>query len=206
MFKLFQPKGVLHKNYNKYIGWTFVSNIISSTQYVLSTHCMLSTIGKDSVEFNMSYNYIVKDVIGQMGGLYYISKNSSKGNTETKHFLNKSLVIQQGSVYLECLTPIIPKELFLPVAGAGNIGKNITATSLGAVNAKIIQLLSEDEKNIIEIYAKISMLNTIGSSIGMFLGLIIVHYVPDDNTRFCLLPFLSVTRIWTYNNAIKDLL
>ena len=206
MLNFFQPIGRVHKNYNQYVVWSFLSNIISSTQYVMSTHSMLSTIGKNSTEFNMSYNYICKDVIGQLGGIYYINKTCSKADKDTGKYLRRSLGIQQVSVYLECITPIVPSSLFLGLAGIANTGKNVTATSIGAVNARVIQTLAKEENNIGEIYAKISVMNTLGSSIGMGLGLVLTHYIPEHSTRLCLLPILSIGRIYTFNKAIKDLI
>ena len=86
-----------------------------------------------------------------------------------------------------------------------NIGKNIAATGMGAVNAKIIQKLAEDN-NIGEIYAKISILNTLGSTIGMAIGLVITARVPDHSMRLCLMPFFTAFRIYSYNKAVDELI
>lgn len=202
--KFFQPVGRVHQKFNQYMFWSFTSNIISSTQYVLSTHSMLCTIGHDNNEFNMSYNYIVKDIIGQVGGLYYINKTCTKYDKDINKYTKETLIIQQLSLYLECITPFVPNNTFLLIAGFANIGKNVTATGLGATNAKIIQTLAIDN-NIGEIYAKINVLNTLGSSIGMIIGLGITHYIPDHGTRLCMLPLLSTLRYWTFVHSIRNI-
>jgi len=199
------PQGRVHKNYEKYVMWSCFSNMIISVESVLSTHSMLSVIGQTSNELTFSINYIGKDIVGQIGGLWYMNKMGKKIDKNPKIFVKNSMLLQQSAVLLECMTPILPVISFLPVAGLANITKNISFTGFGAVNAKIIQTLAE-ENNIGEIYAKISILNTIGSSIGMGLGLVIAAYVPDHNTRILLIPFLAGIRVYSYNKSIEGLL
>ena len=103
-----------------------------------------------------------------------------KADKDTKKFVKYSMAFQQASVFMECATPILPISTFIPVAGLANIGKNIAATGIGAVNAKIIATLAEDN-NVGEIYAKISVLNTLGSTIGMGLGLAIAAHTPRSH-------------------------
>ena len=199
------PRGKVHNNYSKYVGWSCFSNIIISIESVLATHSMLSVIGQSSTELNISVNYIGKDIIGQLGGLYYMNKMGQKADIDSKKFINYSMCFQQCSIFMECITPLFPIYTFIPVAGIANIGKNIAFTGIGAVNAKIINKLAEDN-NIGEIYAKITVLNTLGSTIGMGIGLIIAAKLPDHTMRLCLMPFLTAIRIYSYNKAIEGLI
>lgn len=199
------PSGNTHKYYSRYVGWSCLSNIIISIESVLSTHSMLSVIGRTSNELTFSVNYIGKDIVGQIGGLWYINKMGVKADKEPNTFIKHSMILQQSAVFLECTTPLIPVIAFIPIAGVANICKNISFTGFGAVNAKIIQKLAEED-NIGEIYAKISVLNTIGSSIGMGIGLTIAACIPDHEIRLGLMPLLIGLRIYSYNKAIKDLI
>jgi ACT domain-containing protein len=199
------PKGKVHKNYGRYVGWSCLSNVIISTESVLSTHSMLSVIGNASSELTLSVNYIGKDIVGQLGGLYYMNKMGQKADKEPIKFIKHSMVLQQSAVIMECVTPLLPLGAFIPIAGVANITKNISFTGFGAVNATIIQKLAEED-NIGEIYAKISVLNTIGSTFGMGLGLIIASKIPDHTMRLGLLPILAGIRIYTYNKAIDGII
>lgn len=205
VFPFIFPSGKVHKKYGQYVGWSCLSNIIVSTESVLSTHSMLSVVGQASTELTLSVNYIGKDIVGQLGGLWYINRNGKQADINSTKFLNSSLFIQQSSNMIECATPFLPIPLFIPIAGLANIGKNISFTGIGAINARIIQTLAHED-NIGEIYAKISVLNTLGSSIGMGLGLCLVAYIPDHSTRMCLMPFLTIARVYTYKKAVKDLM
>jgi hypothetical protein len=166
---------------------------------------MLSVIGTASNEFVFSVNYIGKDIVGQMGGLWYMNKMGVKSDKEPRMFIKHSMVLQQVAIVTECITPLIPLSVFIPVAGVANITKNISFTGFGAVNAKIIQCLAK-ENNTGEIYAKISTLNTIGSSVGMGLGLFIVACIPEHENRLCLIPFLAGIRVYSYNKAVEGLI
>ena len=199
------PAGKVHPLYGKYVAWSCFSNIIISAEGVLSTHSMLSVVGQASTELTLSVNYIGKDIIGQIGGLWYMHKMGEKADKETSKFIHYSMGFQQAAIFVECATPLLPLQFFIPLAGIANMGKNISFTGVGAVNAKIIQKLAQDN-NTGEIYAKISVLNTIGSTIGMGIGLGLAAFIPCHTTRLCLMPVLASIRVFSYQMAVKDLL
>jgi hypothetical protein len=202
---LVYPRGKVHKNYGKYVGWSSFSNFVISIESVLSTHSMLSVVGKESSELALSVNYIGKDIVGQIGGLYYMNKMGQKADKDPVKFIKYSNSFQQSSIFMQCATPLLPLSTFIPVAGFANVAMNISFTGFGAMNAKIIQKLAEED-NVGEIYAKISVLNTIGSTLGMGIGLVIAARVPDHTMRMGLLPILAGIRIYSYNKSIEDLL
>ena len=203
------PRGKVHPNYLKFIGWNFVSNVIISTESVLSTHSMLSVVSGPQVsnELTMSVNYIGKDIIGQIGGLFILNTISHKADidNESKHFIYLYTICQQSATFLECATPLLPLYSFIPIAGLANIGKNIGFTGFGSINAKIINKLAQDN-NIGEIYIKATSINTFGSTIGMLLGLFIAAKIPDHTARMGIMPILCFLRVYSYNKAVKDLI
>lgn len=205
MLSFLYPRGNIHKKYTQYVGWSFVSNFMVSVESVLSTHSMLSVVGHASTDIIISANYIGKDIIGQIGGLWYINKIGNKVDKDPKKFAKYSLAFQQFSVFAECATPLLAPDAFVAIAGCANMGKNISATGLGAINAKIIPILAQDN-NMGEMYAKLSMLNTLGSSIGMISGLCVAALVPDHSTRLCIMPIFTALRLYSYNKSIDGLL
>jgi len=200
--KLLYPLGKKHKKHNQFIGWSFVSNILVSAESVIATHSMLHSINTDS-EMTRTMNYVGKDIIGQIGGLFYLANIGKKIDQKPEKFLLYSNIIQQGSFLSITMTPFTP-EYFLVIAGASNILSNISFTSYGAINAKCIQKLSLSD-NVGEIYAKVSIVNTMGSSIGLLLGLFITMKVPDHSGRLMILPFLGIFRVYSFQRAIKNL-
>lgn len=199
--KLFFPIGKCHPKYTNYIKWSFTSNVLLSTEYALATHSMLHAINTDS-ETMRTLNYVGKDIIGQMGGLMYMSKMGDKADKEPVKFLQYSNGIEQVGLLATCSTPLL-SSYFLPIAGISNIFSNLSFIGYGAINAKCIQTMAIDN-NIGELYSKITMINMLGSSVGLILGVSITFLIPDHTTRLGLVPFLGIARVYTFNMAVKD--
>lgn len=189
---------------SKYIKWSFISNTLISFESVISTHSMLSVVGHASTEAIASYNFIGKDILGQLGGAYIIKKFGSQIDTDTPKFVKKNMIIQQVSTFAECATPLLPFSAFLPVASISNVGKNICFASFGGVNAKMIQFLSEKNSNIGELYSTLCVVNTLASTLGMILGLILVAYVPSHSLRLVIVPVVGYLRYKSFQKSIED--
>lgn len=67
-------------------------------------------------------NWIIKDGLGQLGGVVYASFVSDKFDSEPKRFRFQATVAMQGANVLELLTPLWPGS-FLVIASISNIGK-----------------------------------------------------------------------------------
>ena len=201
--KLLLPLGRQHPLYTKYMRWSFVSNIFVSTQTAIVTDNMLYAINYDS-ESIRSINYIGKDIIGQIGSLIFLSGIGNQPDRNPKSFLLWSNIVQQSGFLCMSLTPLFP-VYFLPIAGLSNILSTLSFTGFGAINAKCVGRLSIDN-NLGELYSKITIINTIGSSIGLLLGLGINIIIPDHHERTLLVPLIGIMKIYTYNKAIESLL
>lgn len=201
--KLLLPAGgKISPYYMKYMKWSFVSTMLVSIQTAMATHSMLDVVGDPISESYRTINYIGKDVIGQFGSLAYMSYMGEKSDKNSKDFLLYSNITQQASFILMSITPMISNFYFLPVAGMSNLLSNISFTGYGAINAKCIQEMSND--NIGEIYSKITTVNTMASSIGLGIGIAVTFAVPDHETRTTLVPIVGIMRIYAYNKAIED--
>lgn len=202
--KFLTPSGYLHSKYNQYVGWSFVSTILVSAETVLAADSVLTSVDIGDSQVLRTASYMGKDIIGQLGSLWYISKVGNQADIAPTNFIRSSNCLQQVSYGLICLTPLFPQSYFLPIAGLGNMMGTIAFTGFGAINGKCIQNL--ERGNIGEIFAKISAVNTLGSSIGMLLGIGILSAVPDHSARLSLIPILGISRYYTFNWAIKGVL
>jgi hypothetical protein len=202
---LFIPYSKVHPKYNHFAKWSMVSTCISSIESVCSTHCLLNCVSDQPSPFAVSYTYLTKDVIGQFGGLYVIHKYSQHIDKNITKFSVINNILFQSCIILECATPMIIPEAFIPITVLSSIGRNISMVFFGAMNARCIQHLAID-KNIGELYSHIGILNTFASSIGMTIGLGVIWLIPDHEIRlFCVIPFLFLGRMWAYRNMIKIL-
>lgn len=203
--KLFLPNGnKISPYYTKYMKWSFVSTVLVSMQTAMATHSMLDVVSDPIGESYRTVNYIGKDVIGQFGSLAYMSYMGEKSDKDSKEFLLYSNITQQVSFVLMSITPLISEYYFLPVAGTSNLLSNISFTGYGAINAKCIQRMSNE--NIGEIYSKITTVNTMASSIGLGIGIAITFAVPEHELRSALVPLVGMFRIYSYNKAIEDII
>jgi hypothetical protein len=191
----------INNAFTRYCGWSTLSTALVSVENVIATHSMLNCLHTTtSID---TEPYFRKDILGQLGGLAYIAKKSKSVDENPKKFLHVSLLVQQLAIIAESATPLISKELFVPITSIASVGKNISMIGLGAINAQVIQKISDN--NIGELYAKISIFNTLGSTVGMMAGLFIVAKIPSHEVRFCLVPFITAFRVWTYKKAISGI-
>lgn len=203
LHKIFLLNGKTSPDYIKFVGWSFVSTALVSLQTAMSTHSMLDVVGDSSYR---SFNYIGKDVIGQVGSLYYMTRMGSKTDDEPKKVLWYSNAVQQSSYFIMSATPLLSSDLFLPFAGFSNTLANISFTGYGAINAKCIRHLSNDGENTGEIYSKITTFNTLASSIGLTLGVGVCICIPEPEFRTALIPFIGFARVYAFNKAIEDII
>lgn len=170
---------------------------------------MLAAVGTTAAvanQLSVSYNYIGKDIIGQLGGMVYMNKYGHNADSDKRRFIRNNVAIQQGATFLECATPLLNISGFLPIAAVANVGKNITFAGFGAINATVIQQLAVDN-NIGEIYSKIAVINTLASTLGMCAGLIIAAFVPSHSLRLVLvMPVIAACRIVSYNKSVRGFL
>ena len=190
------------KNNKKFISWSFVSNTIVSIENVLATHNFLTTLNSNSEITNdiKTINYMTKDIIGQLGSIMYLSKSSSYIDNNPKKFILVSNVLQQISYISLSLTPIYP-DFFIPISGVSGVLINISFTFFGAINIKCIEKISDN--NIGEIYTKLTILNTISSTLGSLIGLYLNTKIISVEHRIILLHLLGISRIYTYNKSIE---
>lgn len=203
MFKL---SGNIHPNYKKYILYSSLSNIICGFESIISTHSMFSAsgIGKENIELaSISLNLLGKDIIGQVFSIPFINKMSKIGNIKPLKYAKINIVIFESSNFLECITPFLHPQLFIPLASLGNIGKNVGFTGFASFNANAISKLSIDKTNIIEIYSKITILNSLSYSFGMSIGLCFVTFSNNIGLKFFILSCCGFIRYFCIKKSVE---
>lgn len=187
--------------------WNSTSVLLSSFQSAISTGCMLETISSNTAVNNIAFNYVGKDILGQLGSLAIVSAVGKYIDKNPENFLRCSIILQQASFLVEASTPLFPSELFVLIAGGSNVVKCISFTGFGAINVKVMERLSEDGgKNLGEIYSKIASLNTVTSSIGMALGLWFCYLVPCSMTRLAILPIVGAARYYCFMKSLNGII
>ncbi|KAJ2596725.1 hypothetical protein H4R99_004810 [Coemansia sp. RSA 1722] len=124
--------------YFGYMKWQFVHNTLGSASGVLATQAMLYAmgLGAGALPLSAALNWVIKDGVGQLGGVFYATVMGQKFDSDPKHLRFWSAVWLQLSTWLEMLTPLAP-HLFLPIGCIANVGKNISWLAMSATKAAI---------------------------------------------------------------------
>jgi hypothetical protein len=126
-------------NYILYSKWQALHSIFGSATGVLSMQSMLLAVGVGSAAAAptaAAFNWIVKDGLGQLGGVLCASFINTRMDADPKKWRMMSAVLIYVSTFLELLTPLVP-SLFLLLAGTANMGKNLSWLAAAATKAAV---------------------------------------------------------------------
>ncbi len=147
---------------------------------VLSTQSLLYAVGlgAGSIPTAAALNWVLKDGLGQLGGVLFASAVNNRFDADPKRWRVVAAVALDGAVFLESLTPLAP-ALFLPVAAVANIGKNISWLAASASRAGIHLSFARRSNggNLADITAKAGSQTTLASTLGMAAGVGISPFV-----------------------------
>jgi hypothetical protein len=171
--------------YAKYSMYAFLANSISTATMVLSTQQLLVAVGvgtASAAPISATLNWIIKDGIGQFGGILFASKvsnqNSLNIDNNPKRYRMISSFAMDVSSLLEVVAPLFPRS-FLFIASMANIGKNIAFLTASASRAKLHQELSRSD-NLGDITAKATSQSILSSLLGTGVGICISPFVLND--------------------------
>ncbi len=174
------PKGfpdAVHKNYLSYVKWQTLQYIVGSMSGVLSMQALLYAVGLGSgaIPLAAALNWIIKDGLGQLGGVVFASKVSTNFDADPKKWRFRGEVALTLSTLLEIITPLFPK-FFLPLASIANIGKNVSWLSASATRAAI-NLSFAKRDNLADITVKSGSQTIAGCLIGTGLGVMVSPFI-----------------------------
>jgi hypothetical protein len=209
-------KNILPINYTDkhihFLKWNFIATVAGSANSALATTRILSSLIPSNSAFIIAYNYIGRDIIGQLGGLLFVSKHANKMDRDGYNYGKNSSKLMQVSTIMEVGGSFLPPSLLLPCFGLANIGKNVAWIGTGSINAKCLMNLSKISQkdglvNISEMYAKVSVINTMASTIGLSLGIGLSKLdMVFPFSSLIMSPFFSLVSYYSYKKAIKGVL
>ncbi|RIB13435.1 vitamin B6 photo-protection and homoeostasis-domain-containing protein [Gigaspora rosea] len=137
----FMPKDFhdsVTKDYWGFAKWQFFHNVAGSVTGVLSTQSLIYAmgLGANSIPLAAALNWIIKDGLGQLGGVIYAATINNRFDSEPKRYRFQSTVLMQWASLLELLAPLWP-GIFLIIASISNIGKNVAWLAGSATRAQM---------------------------------------------------------------------
>ncbi|KAK3828302.1 MAG: vitamin B6 photo-protection and homoeostasis-domain-containing protein [Benniella sp.] len=183
---VFLPKGYpesVTPNYWAFSKWQFVHNVAGSVTAVISTQSLLFAmgLGAGSIPMAAALNWIIKDGLGQLGGVVYASFVSDKFDSEPKRYRFQATVAMQGANVIELLTPLWP-GYFLIIASISNIGKNMAWLASSATRAQMNKTFALRD-NLGDITGKSGSQTTaaglVGTGLGVVIAAVMTHFTED---------------------------
>lgn len=214
MISFFLPKGYplsVEKGYLQYSGYQFSGYLFSTAGSVLSTQSLLYALGlgDGSIPLAVTLNWIIKDGLGQFGGVLFASFVNNQFDQNPKRWRMISSIALDMSSFLELLTPLAPKY-FLLLASLANIGKNISYLSASASRVAIHKSFTMHE-NLADVTAKTGsqtiLSSLLGTSLGIYISTLVNHSYPLTSAAFllCSVMHLSCTYLSLQSVTIRTL-
>jgi len=181
----FLPKGYpksVSAGYDTFVRGQMFAMVLSTASGVLSMQSMLFAIGIGSGSFPLAatLNWVIKDGLGQLGGVFFASIVSNQFDADPKRWRLVSTIAMDASSFIELLTPLVP-HYFLPMAAVANVGKNISFLAASASRAAIHKSFAVHE-NLADVTAKTGSQCILSSLVGTSLGLSIAAACGDNYT------------------------
>eukprot|EP01031_Cornospumella_fuschlensis_P040107 gene40107-48875_t len=157
--------------YSSYVGFQMASAALSSAGGVLSMQSLLTAVGvgAGALPIAATLNWVLKDGLGQLGGIVFASVVNNKFDSEPKRWRFLASLSLEISCFIELLTPLFP-AYFLPIASLANIGKNISFLAASASRAAI-HISFAKQHNLADITARAGSQSILSSMMGTGIGL-----------------------------------
>jgi len=168
-------------SYESYAKTTMVASTMGTAASVLSIQALLTSIGISSdasLPIAATLNWVLKDGLGQLGGVLFASFINTRFDADPKRFRFGADLGLAISVILESSTAMAP-WLFLPIAALANVGKNIAWLSASATKASIHQSFCLVH-NLADLTGKAGSQTISASIVGTTLGLMVSPLVASN--------------------------
>eukprot|EP00611_Tribonema_gayanum_P000606 TRINITY_DN10437_c0_g3_i2.p1 TRINITY_DN10437_c0_g3~~TRINITY_DN10437_c0_g3_i2.p1 ORF type:complete len:536 (-),score=220.39 TRINITY_DN10437_c0_g3_i2:367-1974(-) len=166
--------------YARYVRWQLSSMVCTSAAGVLSTQALLHAVGlgAGAVPLAAALNWVVKDGLGQLGGIAFSALVNTRFDANPKMWRMVAALSLDCSTALELLAPLFPAH-FLPLAAIANAGKNVSFLAATASRAAIHNAFAARE-NLADVTGKAGAQNILSSMCGMGLGIALSAYLGSD--------------------------
>jgi len=165
--------GSVQGAYRRFVGWNLVQMTFSSALGVLSTQQLLLALGIGSVSSSAALNWVLKDGLGQLGGVVFAGTVGSRFDGSVKYYRWVSSLVLNVACGLEMAANCYPSH-FLLIASLSTTGKNISYLSASATKAAI-NLSFCNAHNLADVTAKNGTQTTAACLIGTALGTVLAY-------------------------------
>ncbi|KAL0422195.1 UNVERIFIED_CONTAM: protein root UVB sensitive 6 [Sesamum latifolium] len=174
-------------SYVPYMTWRALKHFFGGAMGVFTTQTLLSSLGVSrnrAAPGAVAINWILKDGAGRVGKMLF-ARQGKKFDYDLKQLRFAGDLLMELGAGVELATAAVP-HLFLPLACAANVAKNVAAVTSTSTRTPIYKAFAKGE-NIGDVTAKGECVGNIADLLGTGLSILMAKRNPSLFTTFALL-------------------
>ncbi|XP_050210535.1 protein root UVB sensitive 6 [Mercurialis annua] len=174
-------------SYVPYMTWRALKHFFGGAMGVFTTKTLLSSVGvskNTAIPGAVAINWILKDGAGRVGKMLF-ARQGKKFDCDLKQLRFAGDLLMELGAGVELATATVP-HLFLPLACAANVAKNVAAVTSTSTRTPIYKAFAKGE-NIGDVTAKGECVGNLADLLGTGLSIMISKRNPSLVTTFALL-------------------
>ncbi|KAJ6394972.1 hypothetical protein OIU77_024061 [Salix suchowensis] len=174
-------------SYVPYMTWRALKHFFGGAMGVFTTKTLLNSVGvskSQAIPGAVAINWILKDGAGRVGKMLY-ARQGKKFDYDLKQLRFAGDLLMELGAAVELATAAVP-HLFLPLACAANVAKNVGAVTSTSTRTPIYKAFAKGE-NIGDVTAKGECVGNVADLMGTGLSIMISKRNPSLVTTFALL-------------------
>ena len=127
------------KEYWPFTKYSLIGSTCITAMMFLSTQSLFVALGGSTTQSQLAaaaYIWVLKDGIGQLGGILFASRYGQNFDEDIKKWRFMAMLALNISIFIEITTLVFPTH-FLALASTANVGKNICFLLAAASRASI---------------------------------------------------------------------
>ncbi|KAF7842832.1 protein root UVB sensitive 6-like [Senna tora] len=179
--------GTVTPSYVPYMTWRALKHFFGGAMGVFTTQTLLNSVGvsrNTATSGAVAINWILKDGAGRVGKMLF-ARQGKKFDYDLKQMRFTGDLLMELGAGVELATAAVP-HLFLPLACAANVVKNVAAVTSTSTRTPIYKAFAKGE-NIGDVTAKGECVGNIADLLGTGLSILISKRNPSLVTTFALL-------------------
>nr|GMD45552.1 protein root UVB sensitive 6 [Ipomoea batatas] len=176
-------------SYVPYMSWRALKYFCGGAMSVFTTQTLLGSVGVSknrATQSAVAINWILKDGAGRVGKMLF-ARQGKKFDYDLKQLRFTGDLLMQLGAAVELATSAFP-QLFLPLACAANVAKNVAAVTSTSTRTPIYKAFAKGE-NIGDVTAKGECVANLADLLGTGMSIMISKRNPSLVTTFSLLSF-----------------
>ncbi|GAB2283935.1 Protein root UVB sensitive 6 [Dionaea muscipula] len=189
-------------SYVPYMSWRALKHFFGGAISVFTTQTLLSSVGvstSNSASGAVAINWILKDGAGRVGKMLF-ARQGKKFDYDLKQLRFAGDILMDLGAGVELATAAMP-HLFLPLACAANVAKNVAAVTSTSTRTPIYKAFAKGE-NIGDVTAKGESVGNIADLLGTGMSIMISRRNPSLISTFA---FLSCGYVLSSYQEIRSL-